>query len=136
MDGMDPIDSFVFDEYACIHQGIGPIPIVEHDLFVADRTVGCATSSLSITLDNCRAAKGANKFFLCGPCDLRGSKCKAQSTPFGRLRAAPDCELHTVDCITRRRQQLQCVLSGSRRPKKQIFCGANSLAVQFPPKFF
>ncbi len=37
MDGMDPIDSFVFDGYAFINQEIGPIFTIEHDLFVADR---------------------------------------------------------------------------------------------------
>jgi hypothetical protein len=37
MDWMDPIDSFVFDEYAFINQEIGPISTIELDLFVADR---------------------------------------------------------------------------------------------------
>jgi hypothetical protein len=37
MDGMDRINSFVFDEYAFINQEIGPISTIERDLFVADR---------------------------------------------------------------------------------------------------
>ena len=37
MDGMDRINSFVFDTYACINQEIGPISTIEHDLFAADR---------------------------------------------------------------------------------------------------
>ena len=37
MDGMDRINSFVFDEYAFINQEIGPISKIKHDLFVADR---------------------------------------------------------------------------------------------------
>ena len=37
MDGMDLINSFVFDEYAVIHQKIGPISAIKHNLFVADR---------------------------------------------------------------------------------------------------
>ena len=37
MDGMDLINSFVFDEYAVIHQEIGPISAIKHNLFVADR---------------------------------------------------------------------------------------------------
>ena len=37
MDGMYPIDSFVFDEYAFINQEIGAISTIEHDVFVADR---------------------------------------------------------------------------------------------------
>ena len=37
MDGMDPIDSCVFDAYAFINQEIGPISTIEHDLFLADR---------------------------------------------------------------------------------------------------
>ena len=37
MDGMDRINSLVFDEYAFINQEIGPISTIEHDLFVADR---------------------------------------------------------------------------------------------------
>jgi hypothetical protein len=37
MGGRDHIDSFVFDEYAFINQEIGPVSIIEHDLFVADR---------------------------------------------------------------------------------------------------
>ena len=59
MDGMDRINSFVFDEYAFINQEIGPIS--------------------TITLSNCPAAEGANIFFLCG---LRGSIYKDQSTAF------------------------------------------------------
>ena len=38
MAGTDPINSFVFDEYACISQEIGPMSTIEHDLFVADRS--------------------------------------------------------------------------------------------------
>jgi hypothetical protein len=37
MDGMDRINSFVFDDYAFINQEIGPISTIEHNLFVADR---------------------------------------------------------------------------------------------------
>jgi hypothetical protein len=32
MDGMDHIDSFVFDEHAFINQEICPISTIEHDL--------------------------------------------------------------------------------------------------------
>jgi len=37
MDGMDHINSFVFDEYAFINQEIGPISTIKQDFFVADR---------------------------------------------------------------------------------------------------
>ena len=39
VDGMDRINSFVFDEYAFINQEIGPISTIKHDLFVANRTM-------------------------------------------------------------------------------------------------
>jgi hypothetical protein len=34
MDGMDRINSFVFNEYAFINQEIGPISTIKHDLFI------------------------------------------------------------------------------------------------------
>jgi hypothetical protein len=37
MDRMDPIDRFVFDEYAFINQEIDPIATIKYHLFVADR---------------------------------------------------------------------------------------------------
>jgi hypothetical protein len=57
MNGMDPIDSVVFDEDAFINQEIGPISTIEHNLFVAESTIGRAASSLSITLSNRSVAK-------------------------------------------------------------------------------
>ena len=36
MDGMDYINSFVFEEYAFINQEIAPISRIKHDLFVAN----------------------------------------------------------------------------------------------------
>ena len=67
MDGMDLIDSLVFDEYAFINQEIGPIS--------AESTIWRATSSLSIHYLIARQLNEP-KFFLCGLCGLRGSKCE------------------------------------------------------------
>ena len=52
MDGMDRINSFVFDEYAFINQEIDPISTIKHDLFVADRNRIFRLNIQSATLSN------------------------------------------------------------------------------------
>jgi hypothetical protein len=80
---LDSIDSFVFDEYAFIHQEIDPISTIEHDLFAAELH-GLQLlnrqydAQLPLYPSRYLTARKRNEptFFLCGLWGLRGSKYK------------------------------------------------------------